>query len=90
MGEKCLVRCELNDIENDVLWDTGAKVSIIPERFIHETFPEMLLKDMSELLEMGAELKLEAANGTRIPYNGWVEVNFKLWTMQRVKFQYHS
>ena len=78
MGEKCLVRCELNDIETDVLWDTGAKVLIIPERFIHEKFPEMLPKDISELLEMGAELKLEAANGTRIPYNGWVEINFKL------------
>ena len=38
----------------------------------------MLPEDMSELLEMGAELKLEAANGTRIPYNGWVEINFKL------------
>ena len=78
MGEKCLVRCELNDTETDIFWDTGAQVSIIPERFIREKFPEMLPKDISELLEMGAELKLEAANGTRIPYNGWVEINFKL------------
>ena len=38
----------------------------------------MLPKDISELLEIGAELKLEAPNGTRIPYNGWVEMNFKL------------
>jgi hypothetical protein len=28
VGEKCHVRCELNGIETDVLWDTGAQVSI--------------------------------------------------------------
>ena len=32
--ERCWVLCELDDIETDVLWDTRAQVSIIPERFI--------------------------------------------------------
>jgi hypothetical protein len=30
------------------------------------------LKDIHELLGAGSDLKLEAANGTQIPYNGWV------------------
>jgi hypothetical protein len=78
VGEKCHVRCELNGIETDVLWDTGAQVSIIPERVLRENFPNLLVKDIRELLATGADLKLEAANWTRIPYNGWVGINFRL------------
>ena len=41
-------------------------------------FPDLLVKDIHEVLEVGSDLKLEAANGTQIPYNGWVGVSFKL------------
>ena len=65
-------------LDPPLLWDTGAQVSIIPERVIREKFPNLQIKDISELLGIGANLKLEAANGTGIPYNGWVGINFKL------------
>jgi hypothetical protein len=74
VGEKCHVRCELNGIETDVLWDTGTQVSIIPERILRENFPNLLVKDIRELLASGADLKLEAAIGTRIPYNEWIGI----------------
>ena len=76
--EKCHVRCELNGMETNVLRDTGAQVSIIPERVIREKFPNLQIKHISELLGIGANLKLEAPNGTRIRYSGWVGINFKL------------
>ena len=44
VGEKCHVRCELHGIETDVLWDTGAQVSIIPERLLRENFPNLWLR----------------------------------------------
>ena len=71
VGEKCNVRCELNGVETEVLWDTEAQVSIIPARLVREKFPNVSVKDIHELLGIGADLKLQATNGTQIPYNGW-------------------
>jgi hypothetical protein len=65
-------------VETEVLWDTGAQVSIIPARLVREKFPNVSVKDIHELLGIGADLKLQAANGTQIPYNGWVGINFRL------------
>ena len=78
VGEKCSVICEMNGTETEVLWDTGAQVSIIPKRILQDKFPDLQVKDIHELLEVGSDLKLEAANGTQIPYSGWVGVSFKL------------
>jgi hypothetical protein len=78
VGKKCQVKCQLNSKETEILWDTGAQVSILPERILKDMFPDIPVKDIHELLGAGSDLKLEAANGTQIPYNGWVGVNFKL------------
>ena len=78
VGEKCQVKFQLNGKETEILWDTGAHVSILPERILKDMFQDIPVKDIHELLGAGSDLKLEAANGTQIPYNGWVGVNFKL------------
>ena len=39
--------------------------------------PGELVRDVSELLE-GERLNLQAANGTEISYDGWVEVDVQL------------
>jgi hypothetical protein len=54
---------------------TTSLVSIIPERGLRENFPNLLVKYIRELLASGADLKLEAANGTQIPYNAWMGRN---------------
>jgi hypothetical protein len=77
VGEKCQVKCQLNGRETEILWDTGAQVSILPERILKDMFPDIPVKDIHELLGAGSDLKLEAANGTQIPYNALVGVNFK-------------
>jgi hypothetical protein len=56
----------------EILLDTGAQVSILPERILKDMFPDIPVKDIHELLGAGSYLKLEAANGTQIPYNGCV------------------
>ena len=89
VGEKCQVKCQLNGKETEVLWDTGAQVSIIPERIMQDKFPDLLVKDIQELLEVGSDLKLEAVNGIQIPYNGWVGTSSS-WTTQQQKLQYRS
>ena len=72
------MRCQLNGKETEVFWDTRAQVSILPEKRLQGKFPDLPVKDIHEVLEVGSDLKLEAANGTQIPYNGWVGVSFKL------------
>ena len=44
--------------------------------YLQKHFPDKL-RDISDLLN-SSYLKLEAANGTDIPYDGWVEIKFKL------------
>ena len=47
----------------DVLWDTGAQVSIIPEQVLINKFLELQVRDVSELLGVDSGLNLTAANG---------------------------
>ena len=62
--------------EVDMLWDTGAQVSIIPVKSLQEYLRRIAIRPLSELLE--TSLNLIAVNGTQIPYTGWVEVRLKL------------
>ena len=76
VGKRCIVNCHLNDRETEVLWDTGAQVSIVSEQFLKHNFPGTNLRNISELIE--CELNVTAANGTPIPYKGWAELRFTL------------
>ena len=70
------MRCLLNDIESQVLWDTGAQVSILSREMMEKFFNKATVRDISELID--EELNLTAANGTKIAYNGWVEIEVRL------------
>ena len=74
-------------MSTDILWDTRAQVSIMQERIIHEKFPNLLVTDIHELLRIGSDLKLEAADGARIPHDGWVGINLDCCTTQQRRLQ---
>lgn len=76
VGKRCTVKGEINRMQTEVLWDTGAQVSIISTDFVSNNFPEVEVRNIAELLD--SELKLTAANGSAIPYRGWVELKFRL------------
>ena len=78
VGRKCSVSCYLNDAKVTALWDTGAQVSIITENFLKQQLPDLNIRDINELLGVDSDLNLTAANGTTIPYKGWVEARFQL------------
>jgi len=62
-----------------VLWDTGSQVSAInDEVWKADKFPDIRLRDIAEIVDPDDPLQIEAANGTEMPYVGWVEVTFKL------------
>ena len=76
VGNKCTVNCILNSKAMEALWDTGAQVSIILGHFLDKTFPDLKVREISELIE--ADLSLTTANGSPIKYTDWVQLDFKL------------
>ena len=66
------------------LWDTGAQVSILPALWKETQIPNEQLRPLSELLGMG-DLSLTAANGSPIPFDGWLDVSFQLSAGQHHK-----
>ena len=68
----------------ETLWDTGAQVSIISGHFLDKTFPDLKVREISELIE--ADLSLTAANGSPIKYTGWVQLDFKLSPEQDILY----
>ena len=80
VGRKCLVDCYLDDKPTEVLWDTGAQVSIVSVDFLESQSPTVQRRDIKELLGADADgsIRLQAANGTDIPYCGWVEIRVRL------------
>ncbi len=49
---------------------------MVLEAFLKQNHPEKRIRRLSELME--TDLKLTAANGSVIPYMGWVELTFTL------------
>ena len=61
-----------------LLWDTGSEASIVSHDWVEANLPDHEIKNISEILEEGRELTLKAANGTDIPYIGYIEASFEL------------
>ena len=68
VGKRCAVKGEINGQKVDVLWDTGAQVSLISHQLVRRNFPGITVKNISELLN--SELNLTAANGGEMAYIG--------------------
>ncbi|CAB4027151.1 Hypothetical predicted protein, partial [Paramuricea clavata] len=77
VGKKCSVKCFLNGVESTALCDTGAQVSIVPRDWVLKNLPKAQLRIVESLLR-ASELDLKTANGTALPYDGWIEIDFKL------------
>ena len=75
MGERCVVPCLINGNEVNVLYDTGAQVSMISHGWVRRNLIDCELKSVQDLLR--TELDLTVANGTQIPHIGYVDVNLR-------------
>ena len=78
IGEKCLISCFIQGTKIQALFDTGAQVSIISKSILNDKFPKIKIHDVSELLGSGTALDLKTANGSTLPYNGYVVLSFSL------------
>lgn len=78
VGEKCLIQCFLHNQRIQALWDTGSQICAVDATWKQTHLPDVQLRDIAELVDPLEPLQLEAANGTEIPYIGWLEVSFRL------------
>jgi hypothetical protein len=76
VGRRCSIKTKLNGKRQEILWDSGAQVSIVSVSFIKRKFPKVLVRDISELLN--GDLNVTAANGSSIPCKGWVELDLQI------------
>ncbi len=80
VGNRCLINCLIEDVPTEALWDTGAQVSIASREWVVKNFPDVKINPIEVLLENNLDLK--TANGSPIPYEGFIEVRFKLLNSQ--------
>ncbi|CAB4033267.1 Hypothetical predicted protein [Paramuricea clavata] len=71
VGNRCLVKCLVEDVPVEALWDTGAQVSIASHEWVMKNFLDVKINPIEDLLENNLDLK--AANGLSIPYKGFIE-----------------
>ena len=77
IGEKCLIKCSLDQEVSEVLLDTGAQVLLISINYLKEHHPTVDLKDIKELLDNADDLNIRWGNNTIISYMGWVELDLQ-------------
>ena len=78
IGQKCMMFCKLDGVELQVLLDAGAQVSIMSEKDLKRRFGDTKVHGIEELLDPGVDLELSTANGTQLPYLGWVKMTIEL------------
>lgn len=74
--ERCLIKCAMNSLPTNALWDTGAQVSVVTEEWWRDRLPEVPLQVVEDLIER--ELKVAAANQAEMPYIGWIQIELQL------------
>ena len=80
VGARCLVRGKINDIVSDLLWDTGAQVSLVSQSWLQKNTHKTKVKSLDEWGEQGKNLNVSSASGTNIPLLGWSPLRVTLKT----------
>ena len=76
VGDKCLVNVVMNHLEEQVLWDTGAQVSLVDEKWV--TFNKLKdhVRPLHELFDR--ELVIRSASGDEFAHMGWIDMYVSL------------
>lgn len=72
IGSKCMLACQLNGVKVQMLLDTGAQVSMVGRSWVEHTLPNVRIQPLENLLADN-RLNITAANGSTVPFDGWIE-----------------
>ena len=68
----------MNDKAVDILWDTGANISIISKEHANNLFPNVVIKNLHDILSDADKLQVRWGNQEILPYKGYVELEVSL------------
>lgn len=68
-----MLTCYLNGVKTDMLLDSGAQVTIVGKDWLETHLPEITVQSLEDLLP-DVPLRITAANGTDVPFEGWAEI----------------
>ena len=64
----------MNDKPADILWDTGANVSIVSKEYVNDIFPNIVIKNLHDILSVADRLQVRWCNQEILSYEGYVEL----------------
>ena len=77
-GERCTVNCIVNNKPSKLLLNTGAQVSIINKDKLESSFPEVLIQDISSILDICDSLQVQWGDEENISFIGWVDMSVNI------------
>ena len=78
VGRKCIASCLDLGKKVNALWDTGAQVCVASKVLERSQSTKRASQGHSVELLGEDDLSLQAANGTNIAYDDWIEVEFQM------------
>lgn len=73
IGKRCMVTCALNGAPIQMLLDSGAQVTMVGKAWMEKALPDVQIQPLNSLIP-GQPLEISAANGTKVPFEGWADV----------------
>ena len=73
VGDRCVMGLHVGGREHEVLWDTGAQVSLVNESWLASEFPNKSVRSIRELF--ARPLEIHSASGNDVGVKGWVDLS---------------
>lgn len=77
IGKRCTVPCAINGVPLQMLFDSRAQVTIVGRDWVEKELPDVKIQPIETLLT-GHPLAVNAANGTAVPFEGWIDVTLDI------------
>lgn len=77
IGRQCMVSCATDGVPVQMLLDSGAQVTIVEREWVEKALPQVQIQPL-ETLVIDGPLEVSAANGTNVPFNGWIDVTLDI------------
>ena len=65
IGPKSVIHCYIEGNSQNVLWDTGANVSLIDKNSLQQWYPDIQIRDIDELLSDVKEFEVRWGNQSK-------------------------
>ena len=78
VGPKSIIQCYIESKLQNILWDTGANVSLIDRSSLQQWYPDIQIRDMNDLLSDVNGFDVRWGNQSKLPFTGWVELKVSL------------